>query len=1362
MDRNIPRHPGRYIRGHILPEGMSVTQAAQKLGVGRPALSNMLNGKAALSADMATRIERVFGKSTQALMEMQTAYEADMAKNRITAATVKPYTPPFLQIRANHIENWASSLAARSKLAVLIRTLVHSTGNKLTKVEFPGGDDSERPGRDGYTEAGEANPWIPKGKSGWEFSVCRNPKAKADKDYAKSITQSSEEERKETTFIFVTPRRWPNKVDWENERCKEKKWKDVRVYDVGNLEEWLEQSIPGQIWFAGETGVSLDGVRSLEACWREWKADCEPDLSPELFTPAIKELRLSAKEKLLNPPGSPLTVSADSALEALAFLYCMFLKGVVPELSHLRDSVLVLDKPDRLAKLISKSSDFISVTANRQVERELAQHVKNLHSIIIYPKNAANIHPDIALEPLHHESFDNALRAMGCNADEINRFSRESGKSLTVLRRRLSNIAAVRTPDWVSDQMAAKSLVPFLFAGAWETKNDADQAVMELLSDRWSYRELEGQFTSLCQFEDALAWSAGPYRGLVSKIDVLFAIGKIITDSDIRRFLKVAQLVLSEDDPSLDLPEDRRWAAAFYGKRRDVSSTLRDGICETLVILSVYGNQLFKERLNIDLEIETGSLVRELLTPLTLRTLEAQSGDFPVYAEAAPEAFLDVLEKDLESDMPLSFGLMRPVSDALFGRCYHTGLLWALESLAWSEKYLSRVVLILGRLSQQNIEDNWVNRPEHSLNSIFRCWMPQTSVGVEKRIAVFELLSKEFPDVAWKIGVEQFYSSHGTGDYSYKPRWRTDGHGHGEPVPHGEARKFARHALDAAMNWKHHNRQTLADLVQCVYGLNEEYQSQIWNLIEQWSKSAQEEDKSWMREKIRRSAFIRRVEVRKQKERRKQTDSSRAKEVYELLTPSGVILKHEWLFLNHWVEESIEEIEEEEPDLHKQEERIANMREAALREILQYRGKHGLMEIAERGEAAYIIGRLVTKIYKTSEDLMEVIRFVLDYGSFADEPSHRSLVCAVLCSLPEDGAENALSELIGSLQESERVPVLTLCPFDNRTWKELGKLDGETQKNYWQTVEPAIGVRNSGDDLKYAVDKLIEARRPRSAFSLIRFCMGKVQAKQLMELLFAAGNKEKDSESASVQKPDPYAIREALETLGERGEIDVGDLAVLEFKYIDALDMKDGKIPNLEIQIERHPELYIQAVAFAYKRSDKGDDPEELEAMDENHKKTRAIKAYKMLGKLARVPGRDKDGKQNSDEMVNWVRQVRAGCKKLARERGCDLALGKLFSTAPEGEDGIWPGHPVRDALEQCLNEEMSESLMVAISNKRGAHFRGKGGDQERQIAERFRKQVDALQYTHTKIARVLNRLAETYEHEADWRDAEDVAGKRL
>ena len=54
---------GEYIRQHVLPAGMSVKEAANRLGVGRPALSNLLNGNAALSADMALRLEKSFGRT---------------------------------------------------------------------------------------------------------------------------------------------------------------------------------------------------------------------------------------------------------------------------------------------------------------------------------------------------------------------------------------------------------------------------------------------------------------------------------------------------------------------------------------------------------------------------------------------------------------------------------------------------------------------------------------------------------------------------------------------------------------------------------------------------------------------------------------------------------------------------------------------------------------------------------------------------------------------------------------------------------------------------------------------------------------------------------------------------------------------------------------------------------------------------------------------------------------------------------------------------------------------------------------------------------------------------------------------------
>jgi len=76
-----PPHPGEFIRTEIIdPSGLTVTAAAAALQVSRPALSNLLNGKADLSGGMALRIEKAFGVKMDTLLRMQASY--DIAQTR--------------------------------------------------------------------------------------------------------------------------------------------------------------------------------------------------------------------------------------------------------------------------------------------------------------------------------------------------------------------------------------------------------------------------------------------------------------------------------------------------------------------------------------------------------------------------------------------------------------------------------------------------------------------------------------------------------------------------------------------------------------------------------------------------------------------------------------------------------------------------------------------------------------------------------------------------------------------------------------------------------------------------------------------------------------------------------------------------------------------------------------------------------------------------------------------------------------------------------------------------------------------------------------------------------------------------------
>ncbi len=1359
-----PEHPGAHIRAKVLPLGMSVGEAAKLLDVGRQALSTLLNGNAALSADMAARIERAFGANARELMDMQAAYEARAARLDGAAASTRTYVPRFLESKARDVEAWADRIDARARFAVLIRTLIHSTGVELTKVDFPGNDDAERPGWDGVVEAGQATPWVPVGASGWEFGVNRDIKAKADGDYAKSIEQTPAAERAAISFVFVTPRTWAGKAAWLKDRRAEKQWKEVLAFDASDLEQWLEQSIAAQTWFANETGAPSQGVLSLDGGWRQWAADCQPPLSEALFDEAAKAANAIAVSKFAKGGAdASLVITADSTGEAVAFLNRLFARDDA-DLALYRDRIAIFTEPGALTRLAVKGASFIPVVASPEVEKELAPHLKDLRSIIIYPRNLTSADADIVLEPLSHDGFEKALTVMGLARDDIERYARESARSPTVLRRRLSTLEAVRTPAWAADAKLAAFVIPFMFAGSWKANNEADRIILSFLAADAEYEQLEKDLAALLLLDDAPVWSTGNFRGVVSKIDALFAVARTITRADLVRFFNVAKLVLSEDDPSLDLPEDERWMAGIHGKTRQISGALRQGLSETLVLLAVHGDLLMRARIGMDIEGGVRRLVRDLLTPMTVRGLRAQSDDLPMYAEAAPDEFLDILEADLASDNPVVLSLLKPASTALFGGgCPRSGLLWALEGLAWSSEQLPRVVLILARMSEIEITDNWMNKPAGSLGAIFRAWMPQTGADVEQRIRVLDLVAQRFPKVAWAIAVDQFDGRRNTvGHYSHKPRWRPDGHGKGEPVTMGEMRSFALHALELALAWPQHDRNTLGDLVGAISELPPPKQREAWLLVETWSESASEEDRAWLREKIRVSALTRRAHRRKGKG----VDATRAaRRAYEALAPSDVILKHDWLFKKHWVDESADEFEEEEIDFKKRDERINAQRRAALEEVLAARGVEGLIELAGRGEAAQIIGWFLPKIIAEPAELADAIAAIINRNSFAETLNLRQLAAGALGALTPETEAEILHAIAVKLPPAALHHALVLFPFRQVTWDLLDARGDDVRTAYWADVYPGW-ARQTPAEFAHAVDQLIAAGRPRAAFQLIHMDIEEaLQPRQLYTLMEAMPGSPERAQTFQLER---YTVTKAFQVLRASSELSEMELAGLEFLYLDALDPDDddeggkSKIPDLERHIEKQPEVFVHAVAFAFKRKDNCDDPPELQAKTPQERAARAQNAYRLLQALRRIPGRNRLGQLDAGEIEAWVKKVREGCSALARTAMGDECMGQLFAHAAVDEDGVWPIRPLRDALENVLSEPMASGIHVGLHNKRGVVTRGRGGDQERELAAKYERSARAMEYTHPRVSRIMSDMAKSYTKEAEYHDTDADIRKRL
>lgn len=1055
----------------------------------------------------------------------------------------------------------------------------------------------------------------------------------------------------------------------------------------------------------------------------------------------------------------PLVITADSVEEALAFLYQALTDA---ELEAYRDRVLVFDKTGVVPKLTQGATNFIAVAYTREVERELAPYVSSLRTIVVYPRNATNEDAHIVLEPLRFEAFSQALEAMGKSHDEIAELSNGSGCSLTVLRRRLSTIPAIRTPVWAEDSRIAAELVLFMLVGLWNDKNRSDREILSRLA-KTPYEVLEQRILELLPLNDSPVWSIGGYRGVISKIDSLFAIAGAVTRADLDRFLEVAATVLGEDDPALDLPEKDRWAAKIYGKSRVFSMTVREGIAETLVLLAVYGKNLFGKRLDFDGELEVTRIVRELLEPVSTRKLEANKCDLPFYAEAAPAKFLEIIERDLRAKKSEVIGLLRPVSTGLFGSCPRTGLLWALEGLAWNPCTFSRAVNILGQLAEVEINDNWGNTPSRSLGAIFRAWMPQTAADHEMRVKAVNMLLDKYPKVGWMVCLQQFGDDENRfGYHNHKPKWRSDGYGFGEPIKEWEViYSFVREMVNLALSRSSYTVEMLCDLVSRMHVLSPEDQAQVWEIVEKWRHAgACDEEVAKLREKIR-VTFFSRWGRKKLNEQEQVGLAEKAKKVYAELQPREIVNKYEWLFREVWINDFEDEPEEDETDFGVREQYLKNLRVSALTDIVQERGIPGVLELSEKGKAQRLIGMYLASDVLTSERIEDLIFQCLH--SSEDHSGQDELIIGTLGALGKDKRKTIYESLLSKATEEEALRILILSPYRASTWELVDQLSAMAQNRYWMEIVPQY-ICESAEENNESIRRLLEVGRPKAAFVSLRFELKKVSPPLLVQMLSAMAGESQDKDGEYLL--DSYDVRHAFQLLDRNSDLTLEKKAELEFIYVEILartypgDRK--QIPNLERYVEEHPDLFVRSVVWAYKRDDLGADPAEFRVPEGCEHI--AQRAYCFLEAIERIPGQDKVTKEEQrEELMEWVTRVRRSCAELGRERIADECIGKLFSHAPVGKDGVWPGEAVRDVMDDLRSEDISIGAYRGLYNARGVHWRREGGGQERELANKYRTWADALQFTHPFVSStVLMPLVNTYEREAEQHDAEVGIQRRL
>ncbi|MYJ19921.1 MAG: helix-turn-helix domain-containing protein [Rhodothermaceae bacterium] len=1336
---------GQRIRQDIIPDGMSVTEAAKRLGVSRPALSKLLNGRASLSPKMATRMQETFGRDVTELLAIQAnAVPMGESLNRHKALVARN-VPAYPTIRARDIEIWGTTnINARHLLPVLVRRLVQEAGHGLKKLDFPGYDNVQRHGFDGQVIADTATLNVPAGQSVWELSVQSDPRTKAQNDYNARLGSLSQANRAETTFVFVTTRNWKGKDEWALEKNGSGEWKDVRAYDASDLEQWLETTFALRIWLAERLGISTRGIRSIEACWKEWAGVTDPPMTPAIFVPTIRNY----KEKFLHwlgaPPERPFTVAAESRLESVAFIACLFREEDV--LSTIPIGALAFESVDALESLSKLTDRIIAVVYSEEVEHRIADAYRRHYCIVVRPKNIPGEELDIVVDSVNPDSFEKALLDMGLERHRIDILARESGLSPTVLRRRLSRVPAIKTPPWADGLDRARKLIPMALFGTWNREFDADRKILATLAEN-SYDAVEIAVAELYQLEDSPVWCIGKHRGVRSKIDTLFAIATVMTEGDLGKFFAIAEKVLSKSSTPTGPTGNDPPSQINFGEMSDHSAALRSGIRDTLVFLSVHGKDLFLERSEVNIEHQISDLVRRLLTPLTGEVLEFYNHDLPDFADAAPRVLLKILQEDLRQTESALQLLLQPINSNMFSSPPRTGILWALERLAWHQDHFMAVVNILAELSRTIIEDKWVNTPIKSLAAIFHSWLPQTSVSVEDRITALKSLCRSRPDIGWQICIRQIDYRNDIGEFSARPRWRSIGSM--TPLSRNERWEFECAVLDIVIHWTNHNEWTLGDLLFCLTRVDTERQSQILDCVEKWESVESNNDvRGEVREKIGDILYM-------------TADSSpglhsqalrRAQDIFEKLIPNDPFERYALLFQDQKNYFPIAKAEDPTLTGTNWWRQALSIQKKVITEIWSSEGITGVLKLLSKNTSGYTLGIHAASQVLTPEQAADTVHVCL----LTETISHEKIVeflWGFFTSLDGNMCTEAVSSLLKNGTDEEIKWVLRYIPFSAQMWQLLDEMSENIRDQWWR--EANIPLREYREfEASVLVDNLLRVEREWDALSALRADYDRVGTSHLKRLL--QGITEKEPNLVTHSNNDLFFLSNAMESLGKRSDISGDEMAELEFASLSVFPLQECKLPHLEKRLAGSPSTFIDYVLLITGSRKTVPVSEELNLENENLNHTLVRRAYKLFSALDRLPGQNDIGEIDSDFLMQWISEVR----KLALEHGCirfcDEQIGQWLSkNSTMGKDDQWPSRAICEVLESIHNDEISTGFRIGVFNARGGTVRlpYEGGGQERILVDKYRRWAKACRIEFPFVSEILNNVAERYEGEATWED---------
>lgn len=1253
-----------------------------------------------------------------------------------------------LVITGRDIELWAShgSKVAEEVLPELIRRLLQSSRKDaaLTELHMPSGDSISEHGWDGKVYAQNHHMYIPQGASAWEMGV-GEPQNKATSDYTKRTADPINVSPANAAFVFVTAQRWSESSMWLAKRAKTLKWSSMRVLDANDLADWLDLAPAVKRWFLGVLKRSQIGITDLETYWEDWRGETNPSLSSAVIIAGRETDKRLLQDSLANAATNPVFINAASKQEAVAFFAASIFDLTDEECSDILSSALVITSQDSWDETVAMSESLTLVAMFDNPERINGAISKGHQVIIPIDRSVNNSTDGVVLGMPKREAIKTELRAIGVAEKDVDKLSSLGRHSILSLWRRLAVSGSIKAPDWADN---SEVLAPASFLGMWDEKNDADKGVVAELAGK-SYDDYIQNLETLRHKGDSPVGKVGNKWYVASKEDVWNLLSIKVDSKTVERFVSVSIKILSEIDPAYEMPYKDRWLARVYDKKPAYSHELRKNIADTLAFLaSRY------EKITIG-KMDGENIAKTVMADVFDKAQNDNTGHLwaslcdvmPLLSEATPIELLSALEKAAKkkpSNLAFIFQDKEEDSSSLGSSSPHTGVLWALENLAWSSAYLLRVTNLLARLNEMDPGGKLSNRPIGSMKDIYLSWHPQTGASVAERIEVLKGILDKYPQTGWQllVAILPERNSYTTGSHS--PKWR-EWKPEEQVVTHGDLYQLVETVSALLLDHAGYDGQHWADILESYDTIYPERQDLIANKL-----TLIDLDRLPDPERLILWNALRNV-VYKNKRYSKQSWAVKEEKIDTLLPalshlePTNITDQYGWLFSHHV------DLPLEDDNYEKYEIDVRDARHKAVKEIYSEGGLELLVQLDGVVESSYYLGVSVgqTDILKDEgyTDILRLLGKDMKPAGFA----HGVIVGRFY---PADWAwADECIKICDDLGDPIiKGNFLSLLPLSLRTWELVDAGEKAAQKQYWT----ACSIYGLDDVIGFTrlVEEKLKVGQPYAAIDVLAHHI-EDQEKPAPDLVLRSFEKFITSDPEKTGKVDysmfSYHTAKLLKYLDEQKDLDNSRLARIEWALLPVMK-RDRKPRVLHEELATNPIFFSEIVGWVYRK--RGAEKTKLTKEEES----RARQGYELLESWNIIPG-TKDGKVDQIALMRWITEARGLLAESGRAEVGDQIIGKMLATSKVDEDGVWPIVAIRNVIEEVESDELEEGIRTAVFNSRGVTSRsiGEGGGQERELVKKYELYAEKMKFKNSRTAYIMLKIADMWRYEAERHDNDAI-----